>query len=417
MKGDKCGDQVAWSVTDAAAAHSTLAGVLAGFLILAATTLLVNWYYRSDAHTIALFVSGVPALTISSYLFGVLNGAKPTSQSQCDQMWSQWLPALASLFIGGAVLLCGLGWALVSYGDNLAVTLIKKNRPMATVADRRKFFIVLNGWFSFAATTAPTGLLIAANVLYLKASNVQRWKFLEFWDVKLYVMLFVFLFGFYVVFRSAYLVIWRTRAALEENDQSCRKYVPGVYNDYRTPRPKANKSAKFVGNIAVAILLLLGALLASYLTKEAVQDPFSGRATCHLIILVLIVYAVGRWGYCAIAPVKKLPKTHKKFAVADDMIRLTPSAEEPADAIRIRYPLERIAIVSHNLVLFAILATIFAAELTQGPLWPYWRVGLTLVIGGFYPAVILLGLSYAVPAGMGFDLPKWKTKPPLKYMP
>jgi hypothetical protein len=287
MKEDTCGDQVAWSVTEAAAAHSTLAGVLAGFLILAATTLLVNWYYRSDAHTIGLFVSGVPALTVSSYIFGVLSGVKPTSPSQCDQMWSQWLPALASLFIGGAVLLCGLGWALVSYGDNLAVELIKKNLPMATVADRRKIFIVLNGWFSFAATTAPTCLLIAANVLYLKASNVPKWSFFEFWDVSGYALLSVFLFGFYVVLRSGYLVIWRTRAAIQENEQSCRKYAPGVYNNYRTPRPKANKRRKFVGEAATAVLIVLGALLASYLTKEAVKDPFSGRATGHLIILVL----------------------------------------------------------------------------------------------------------------------------------
>src|SRR5277367_290368 len=144
MADDPCSANVGWSIVAGAGADSTLAGVLAGFLIVAATALLTQWNDRSDSDTFALFASGVPALTLSSYLFTVLSGTKPPTNPDtlivspgakpgffsvvsgtkpethpdphvCGPVWSQWLPAFALLLIGAAVLLCGLGWALVSY--------------------------------------------------------------------------------------------------------------------------------------------------------------------------------------------------------------------------------------------------------------------------------------------------------------
>ena len=217
MDKDPCSANVGWSLLAGADADSTLAGVLAGFLIVAATALLAQWNDRSDSDTFALFASGVPALTLSSYLFTVLAGSRPAAPEVCGQMWGQWLAAFAMLLIGASVLLCGLGWALVSYSDNLAVKLIEKNRPMKRVEENRRFFISLSGWLSLGGTTAMTCWLIAANVVYLKGTTGRQvgygkdqqtiYSFFEFLHVKWYLMFVVFLFGLYVVVRSAYLVI------------------------------------------------------------------------------------------------------------------------------------------------------------------------------------------------------------------
>src|SRR6516225_4668705 len=111
MDQDPCIGTVGWSILAGAVGDSTLAGVLAGFLIAAATALLVQGNDGSDPETFALFASGVPVLTLSSFLFTVLSGTK-ADPSRCDQAWSQWLPAFTMLLVGAAVLLCGLGWAL-----------------------------------------------------------------------------------------------------------------------------------------------------------------------------------------------------------------------------------------------------------------------------------------------------------------
>lgn len=65
MAAEPCLGNAGWNVLEGAPADSTLAGVLAGFLIAAAVALLVQWYDRSDPDTIALFASGVPALTLA----------------------------------------------------------------------------------------------------------------------------------------------------------------------------------------------------------------------------------------------------------------------------------------------------------------------------------------------------------------
>jgi hypothetical protein len=432
MAAEPCLGNAGWSVLEGAPADSTLAGVLAGFLIAAAVALLLQWYDRSDPDTVALFASGVPALTLSSYLFTVLSGTQP-DPTVCDQMWSQWLPALAMILIGGAVLLCGLGWALVSYGDNLAVKLIEKNRPMRKVEESRRFFISLSGWLSLGGTTATTCWLIAANVVYLKGTSGRQvgdktvYPFFEFLNVKWSIMFFVFLFGLYVMVRSAYLVIWRTFTARRENITSCTRYVPGVYDEPSTPLDaRANKLGERVAKeICIAVVIGLGALLANYLTNQAVGERFSGTTTRCIVGIVLVAYAIARLAYYAVVRMVRQffgstlrgQSMAERYAEADAMIRRTPSTEIPEDAIRIKYSLRRLSATSYHVVFFAILATSFAAALTQGPLWTNWRTGLSLFVGGLYPAAILLGLSYAVPAGPATKLPEWKTWPGLRLLP
>jgi hypothetical protein len=427
MDQDPCVGDIGWSVLGGAPADSTLAGVLAGFLIAAAVALFMQGYDRTDPDTIALFASGVPALALSSYLFSVLSGTKPGAHPDpkvCGQIWSQWLPAFAMLLIGASVFLCGLGWALVSYGDNLAVRLIERNRPMKRVEERRRFFISLSAWLSLGGTTAMACWLIAANVIYLKATTTQIVVF-EIHHIKWYLLFFVFLFGLYVMARSAYIIIGRTSTARRENMASCIRYEPDVYVEASAARAvRGTKPAERVAKeIRIAVGIVLGALLAEYLTIQAVHEPFSAMKTCVTVGVVFGAYAIARLLYCGIVRLVRKPPgatldeqtTTDRFANADAMIRRTPSTEKPEDAIRIRYSLRRLSETSYHVVGFAIVATVLAAALTQGSL--PGGTGLSLIIGGLYPALILLGLSYAVPAAPATKLPEWKTSRWLRYLP
>jgi hypothetical protein len=266
---------VFWSSIGAAGADATLAGVLAGLLIAAAAALIVQWYQGSDAHTIALFGSGVPVLGLSTFLFTVIAGMDLSYTDDdavpvvCSVLWSQWLLAVNVLFIGTAILVCGLGWALVSYGDTLAVRLLEegekeKNVDIDAVRDRRRFFIHLNAWLSGTIITASIGILVVTNELYLKAvaypyksSNkypgipdnysgniiqylnnalnkiqnaIQNNKIQNTIQNTIqlhherYLIFLVYLFGVYLVGRASYVVIIRTRSALRENNRSCAAY-------------------------------------------------------------------------------------------------------------------------------------------------------------------------------------------------
>ena len=157
--------------------------------------------------TVALFGSGVPILALTTYLFTVIGALRypekindtkvdyktPGSlgNNLCNQLWSEWLIATGSLFIGSAVLVCGLGWALVSYADNLAVKLCETNIPIKRIEDGRKYFIRLNAWLSAAITTAASALLIVTNVLYLGGIGQQYMHTQIF-------LFFVYLFGLYL---------------------------------------------------------------------------------------------------------------------------------------------------------------------------------------------------------------------------
>jgi hypothetical protein len=424
MADDPCSVNVGWSLLAGAGADSTLAGVLAGFLIVAATALLTQWNDRSDPDTFALFASGVPALTLSSYLFTVLAGSQPVT-GYCDQMWSQWLPAFALLLIGAAVLLCGLGWALVSYSDNLAVKLLELNRPMKRVEEFRRFFITLSGCLSLGGTTAMTCWLISATVVYVKATTGRQvqigqgksttvYPSVEFLHVRWSLIFLVFLFGLYVVVRSAYLVVSRTRDARRENVASCARYTPGVFDSHTMPDERSHTLKDRVGQeISIAAAIALGVLVADFLTRHTLQAPFSWTRCLGVVGVLLAGYVVARLAYEGVVrylgpTLRKRPST-EIFADADEKVQSTPSNEKKEDAIRIKYSVRRLSSTAYHVVLFSIVGTMVAAALTQGALWPQGLAGVSVLLGGFYPACVLLGLSYAVPAGPATKLPEWKT--------
>jgi hypothetical protein len=474
MDNDPCSDKALWSVLNSAVPDLTLAGVLAGFLIAVVAALVVQWYDRASPRMIALFASGVPALMISSYLFSIESGAKPPEESKvvaeltgskligepnflvvsppskegtflvvpplsnpfkdsntltiyCNQEWSQWLPAFAALLIGGSVLLCGLGWALVIYGDHLADRLKKENLPTATIEDYHRFFIRLSALLSLGATIGMTGLLIAADIAYLTATTRPNnttdpnttLAFIEYpKGVYWYAIFLVFLFGVYVVAGSAYIVFSRTTSFAWE------EHAPDVHTKSSARRGAwGNKRVRCVASeIGIVLVVVFGALLAGYLTKGVLGDKFSGDPIKYVKVMAA-VYAIGRLAYFGIVQVPQYRRsmregrvTTKRYAEADAKVPVAPSTEKPEGS----YSSGRLRATSYHVVSFAVLGAVFTLVVTNAPLWKSLgsgQTGLALFIGGLYPACILLGLSYSVPADPTVGVPKWKTLPLLRFLP
>jgi hypothetical protein len=465
MDSDPCAKNAAWSVLNSAVPDLTLAGVLAGFLIAVVAALVVQWYDRASPRMIALFASGVPALMISSYLFTIESGAKPPEESKvvaelkgstltgepkflvvpppsketgfpdvpplpdhpkdlqnltlyCNQEWSQWLPAFAALLMGGSVLLCGLGWALVIYGDHLADRLKKENLPAETIEDYRKFFIRLSALLSLGATIGMAGLLIAADVAYLTATTrptntTDQNKTLSFFEmphgVHWYAIFLVFLFGLSVVTLSLYIVVSRTTSF------AWGEHVPGVYTKFFARLSAwGNKRVRCVAReIGIVLVVAVLALFAVYLTRWVLSDKFSGDPIRY-IATVAAVYALLRLAYCGIFRVPRMATMG--HAQAEAKIAVEPSTERPEG----NYSSGRLRATSYNVVFFAVLGAAFTMVVTNSSLWNSlgsWQTGLALFIGGIYPAGILLGLSYSVPADPSVELPRWKALPVLRLLP
>jgi len=277
----------------------------------------------------------------------------------------------------------------------------------------------LSAWLSLGGTAAMACWLIAANVIYLKANTGTAADGKT--EYEWYPTFFVFLFGLYVVGRSTYLINSRTRAAKRENVASCIRYAPGVYKSHTPPEVREGKHVTWAARESrVTAFIALGTWLADYLTNLAVNAKSSGATAWHVVIVV-VIYVIARWTYGRVVhffgSTFAAERGALSFDEADANIRLTPSTEKLEDAIRIRYSPIRLSATSYHVALLAILGTVFAAALTQGPFPPSWRIGLSLLVGGLYPAGMLLGLSYAVPAGPDTKLPDWKTWPGFRVLP
>jgi hypothetical protein len=435
---DPCAAKVAWSTISAASADSTFAGLLAGLLIAAAAALLVQWYTGGAPSTVALFGSGVPVLTLATYLFTVISAVdypNPAGDNLCSQLWSEWLLATGSLFIGSAVLVCGLGWALVSYADNLAVKLCETNIPIKRVEDGRRYFIRLNAWLAAAVTTAATALLVVTSVLYLTAVGQQNMH-LEIFGEKWYLLFFVYLFGLYFIGRESYVIFSRTRSARRANKESCAAYAAGgppvatdnedIKADAGAARPPATKDPRFARRkelamraaqeFAVVILVALGALLAAYLTSEAVENRHWRTASPKIAIYVVVVYIIVRAIYILVVGIVE-PVSAKKDDTPTNNEAIPPADAKSVERIRITYDIGRLPATTYSVVFLAILGTFFVVALTQGPLWTVPRIIISLFLGGLYPAIVLAGLSSSVPAAEDVKKPKWETLPWLAFIP
>lgn len=373
---DPCATRTAWSIFTATAPYSTLAGVLTGFLIVAIIGLFVT-FSRLSFHIIALFSAGVPGLALSSFLFGAVAGATAppnttAADAFCAQTWSQGMVAIGMLAVGGAVLVCGLGWALVSYGDAYTIK-TKTTAPIASANKRLELSVQMGGWLSVAILVATIALLTAANLVYLKSTQLtNQW----------YVLI-IATYGLYCIFRSADVAIRRTSSALGE--------VPGHITSSRI----RNSNIRF---LVITMEILIGSLLALHLADLNLRWSIGA---------ILLYPAL--WAYHFYRPPNIIESTDKSEQNALEA--------ETDSCFEGKVSLDRMLHTSFNLVALAIAGTLFAALLTQMPLWTGARIGLTFFFGGIYPIAILAGLSYTVPAAREFPLPNWKKSGFLRYIP
>jgi len=452
VDNDPCSTNVFWSGISAATADSAFAGVLAGLLIAAVAALLVSWYQGAGPQTIALFGSGVPVLALSTYLFTVIGALrypaydpqKPpgpknfdyttpggTGERLCNQLWSEWLLATASLFIGSAVLVCGLGWALVSYADNLAVKLCETNIAIERVEYSRNFFIRLNAWLSAAVTTAATALLIVTSVIYLAAIGQQKM-------LSGYLLYFVYLFGLYLIGRASYVIFSRTSSARRANKKSCAAYAAGgppvatdnegIKAGVSPVRPPAAKDPRFARRKKLAMraarefgfvaYVAFAALLSVPMTSGAAfnQRREGIAVSLDIVIKVVVLYIVVRSIYVLIAGIVELVSA-KKDDTPTDNEAIPPANAKSVERIRMAYDPGRLHATTYTVVFLAVLETFFVVALTQGPLWPVPRIFISLFLGGLYPAVVLSGLSSSVPAAEDVRRPTWETVRWLGFIP
>lgn len=414
---------VFWSAITASNADSTVAGVLAGLLIAAVAALLVQSYQGADAHTIALFGSGVPALALCTYLFTVIGGSNyqeyyPVSSAHprgeavdyktpgadvknlCSQLWSEWVLAIGLLFIGTAVLLCGLAWALASYADNLAVKLCTRDTQLEIVEQRRGFFIRLNAWLSGAAITTATALVVSADVIYL--ATIDRadlhWRvFGQTW----YLLFLIYFLGVFFIGRSSYEIFRRTRSALRANEDSCAAYAPADSSvspvDDREPALRNELTMRVAHEVTAVLWVAVAALLAGYMTSgEAFYQPRGFTVNPTIAIQVVVFYAIARTAYVLVTGTAKLVFAQRGDTSTRDIA--TPAAPEgKEERIRIKYSVGVLGATAFGVVLLAILGTFFVVGLTQGPFWTPLRISVSLLLGGLYPAVVLTALSSSVP--------------------
>jgi len=144
-----------WSIVDFSLPNAQLAGVFAGFMILAIATLLTMSVTSSTnrttptrvTETIVLLGLGIVVLAQNSYFFGSIAATKPpepdhqppipvnaagnsiivlsptdphaAEQSQkiaqkvCERAWLQFMPAAGMLAVGAAALVAGIVWMIV----------------------------------------------------------------------------------------------------------------------------------------------------------------------------------------------------------------------------------------------------------------------------------------------------------------
>jgi hypothetical protein len=415
MGNDSCAADVWWNAIVAASVDSTLAGVLAGLLIAAAAALLVAWYEESDPHTIALFGSGVPALAFSTYLFTVIAGVsvQPNNRNDpnydakvaavCSQMWSQWLLAMSLLFIGGAVLVCGLGWALVSYADNLAARQCEpRERPprilaekIALVKERRNYFIRLSGWLSIGIISTTLALLTSANVLYLKTVHVGP---LASPQTKWYAIWFVFTVGLIVVGYAGHNATLRTRSALRANVIACATYTGGRASP---PDSESRWNQKLIVRVgqeaAVAVWVAGSSAVATYLaTTPGLPAPPELRGG-ERFLLVTGLYIMARGAIAILAVAGKRAPAAK--SATPDVEGSTAADTEPigAQSIRIHYDVGLLSGTTRSVVVLAIAAAFFDVALTQAS-FGETEIVLSLLLGGLIPTATLASLSFSIPA-------------------
>jgi hypothetical protein len=177
-----------WSVIDVSASNAQLAGILAGFIISALTTLLAIKRESSPLflfgvkHATVLLAVGIIILGLDAYLFGSIaatrpaeiDGSWPAAHSVCQRAWVEYMPASGLLTLGAVVLVAGLSWIVVCHGEpkdvhwlatfsNYALALVAVGSlafltfgAMTFIDEMHNFSMIPSGW------RLPTRVLLAA---------------------------------------------------------------------------------------------------------------------------------------------------------------------------------------------------------------------------------------------------------------
>ncbi|WP_156763839.1 hypothetical protein [Mycobacterium sp. 852002-50816_SCH5313054-b] len=117
---DTCrSEQLPWSIIATSGPNSTLATVLAGFMMSVMAILLGRegpgeLRDAKIAHTLALFGSGVLILGLDAFLFGNIN-ALAGPKGGCAIAWTEAMPATSMLMVGSCLMVAGLAWVLAQY--------------------------------------------------------------------------------------------------------------------------------------------------------------------------------------------------------------------------------------------------------------------------------------------------------------
>jgi hypothetical protein len=268
------------------------------------------------------------------------------------------------------------------------------------VKNRRTVLVRLNGWMSAGIITTTAALLIHANMLYIKAGQ-YAWP----WLTALLICL-VTAIGLYVIVRSVYIVTRRTENALEA---------------VRGPRQKPRLRLEGV----LLFMVMLSAIIAPWLAGYTGAPVF-----VISLIGVTFVYLVSRVAYWQrryraeqAAKSQELPSSSEltKKIAAPIAKAGEPAAvgEDTATTGSIRlFWVGKLPETTYSVVLLAVLGALFAGLTMEKPMIDGVRIALTLILGGFYPAVILLGLSYSVAAHVeNYSIPGWLTKSFWQYVP
>ncbi|WP_156664551.1 hypothetical protein [Mycobacterium sp. 852002-51057_SCH5723018] len=445
-----CTNTGGWDIILAANDFSVLAGVLAGFVITAATILFAS-SSRYAPHTLGLFAAGVPVLALSSYIFSAISGVERESgpdkaaaaiadklraklpdnpvpnPDQCAQVWSQGLVATAMLTVGGAVLICGLGWVLVTYAEELRITLWKEHAEYTELAKkvgisrdelklgraisdpksaepiivkRKKLLVSLNGWFFAAATMMAGGILICSNMVYTKSGYLNL--IYDSFPSKVAIF-FIVGFGLFLMVRAAYTVIRRTSNAL--------RHAEGGF-DARRKQP----TRRPVLYIYLTIAVLFVAVWLSGIWNDC--GPIKGncldKAGCRLILVpALLVLTFGIQGIHEIWR-KCFWKDDAEESIPPLFLRTSPGygarklgLTDDEDKSE-KFDVGRLPETAYNVAFFAVGGTLFALLEMQAALSSWIRITLSLWFGLIYPAGIILGLARSTAAAAkNYCVPPW----------
>jgi hypothetical protein len=456
---DTCGEAVLWSTIGASAPLSTLAGVLAGFLVLAATTAIFAPWDRYRWRTVVLFAAGVPALITSSFLCAFISGTRipktgaavllpltsDDHQRRCDQLWSEWLLAVGLLATGAAVLICGLAWLLIGYTEKASGQRFRSQIVDAWQDDMRRntgraertkehlnylrkdrvALVRAAGWISAAGIMTAAVILVTVSIQYIKATVLADHKLSAMGAECLTFLIWGA--GIHTIIRTAYVVWARTRGAVTVNENACDAvYEILMPNDVLSRQPTSpsfwtqmtrwvdqHQSFREIVTLEVSVLVALmitqGTLHQAACDKEAseclnltLRSLFEqlGKVTFIGFLFLLLYGSLRFLRWCVEHRLE--PRADRDEAVLTD----------PEMVLRADYRHGRPAVVTGHVVASAFFSIALAGVFFQ---WDFQigkaqsGVALALLVAGLHPILILRGLAEAVASGGDVPkVPRWK---------